>query len=104
MDLIDKACEVLATIQKRKSAYDSINTILRQTQGDFATQIEAMDNDIENAVVKLLDEILGAELASYWLYECSLMPNGGRIEDNGKKWRIKTIRDVKKYARHLAKV
>lgn len=103
MDLIKHACDTLSLIAQRKEKYDAVNAQMRGLQGEFYTHCEAMDNDIETGVIKLLDNILGAELASYWLYECSAMPNGGKITDNGKTFRIKSIGDVKRYARYLSK-
>lgn len=102
-DLIDKACDTLSLIAQRKEKYDVLNKMLCELQGDFHDRIEAVDIKIEDAVIKLLDNILGAELASYWLYECSSMPNGGKITDNGKTFRIKSIGDLKRYARFLSK-
>ena len=104
MDLINKACDVLAIIKRQDDKYRTINSAIRELQGDFSTHLNTMDDAIQSSVVALLDNILGAELASYWLYECVDHKDGGMIEDNGKKWRIKTIQDVKKYARHLAKL
>lgn len=103
MDLINQACDTLSLIAQRKEKYDEVNAILRNLQGDFHVSVEAMDEKVENAVIKLLDDILGAELASYWLYECGSMPNGGKITDNGKVFRIKSIGDVKRYAGYLVK-
>lgn len=104
MDLINQACDTLSFIKKRKARYDVLNETLKALQGDFAMHFDGMDCDIEAKVIKLLDNILGAELASYWLYECCSMPNGGKITDNGKTFRIKSIGDVKRYARYLSKM
>ncbi len=55
---------------------------------------------IENHV-KLLDEILGDNIASYYFYEASLMKDGGFIEDNGVKYPIRSVKDVITYAMRI---
>ena len=104
MNSIDEACKLLAIIAKSKARYDSVNATLRGIQGDFPTHIEAIDIEVEDAVIKMLDKMLGAELASYWLYECDGgKGRAGLIEDDGREWRIKSIGDVKRYARFRAR-
>ena len=105
MDMITEACNLLALIAKRKRDYERALKPLQALQGDFNIDMDAMDAVLEDAIIKMLDKMLGAELASYWLYECDGGEGrAGRIEDNGKEWRIKSIGDVRRYAKHCAKL
>lgn len=93
-----KAIELLDALHKANQKYDKINTFLqKEINSDFRTPYIALDEHIEGKVVEFLDWVLGYDIASYFLYECQHMKNGGSIEDGGKKWRIKTIDDVVKY-------
>lgn len=47
--------------------------------------------------MKLLDAILENEVASYYLHECQTMNGGGEIKENGKRYPIRNIDDVRKY-------
>ena len=104
MNLINQACDTLSIIERQDKKYHNLNRTIRNLQGDFSTHLHTMDDNIQSAVIDLLDNILDGELASYWLYECVDHKDGGLIVDNGKEFRIKSIGDVKRYARYLAKV
>lgn len=92
----EQAISLLNTLDKRKKKYDKINKSIRELQGDFPTYIQSIDTDIEVEIVKLLDEILD-NTASYYLYECQTMNGGGEIKENGKRYPIRNIDDVRKY-------
>ncbi|NBW19861.1 MAG: hypothetical protein EBR82_68995 [Caulobacteraceae bacterium] len=103
-DLIDHACEMLQLMEAAEEVLRPVNQTLQVLYGDFYPHHGIATQGIENKLVVLLDEILGDELASYYLYECRRMPGGGLIkEKNGKAWPIKSVSDVRKYAKHLAK-
>ena len=92
----EQAIALLETIAIRKKKYSDINKRLRNLQGDFPTQIQAVDIGIESDTVALLDVILGDEIASYYLYE-SQDEEGGFIEKNYVMYHIKNLDDVRNY-------
>ena len=95
---VETALSLLGLIAERKDAYHELSRTIMGVQGaDFHFQLNAMDGAIEGAVVALLDEILGDTMATYFLYECQHMKDGGFIEFEGKRWPIKTIDDVRRY-------
>lgn len=92
----EQALKLLALIEKTEAEYRAINSQLRKIQSDFPGHIEVMNIKVHSAVIKLLDDILGDEMASYYLYE---MPpkEGYVIEKSGKKWVIRNIEDLRAY-------
>lgn len=97
-----KALALLETIRNRTDAYYKVNKDLQKLQGDFNAHVQLIDIHIETQLVDLLDNILGDELASYYLFEVSSMKEGGLIVPRRKRhptleYRIKTIKDVKTY-------
>ena len=103
-DVIAQALSLVDAMAKANKRYRDLNNQIKKVQGsDFPTYIPYCDERIENETVKLLDVILGDEIASYFLYECPSMPEGGRMIVKGKEWRIKTISDVAKYVADHAK-
>lgn len=99
---VKQALNILSVMESRKQEYSKINDLLRSVQEDFPSYQTAVDAKIEIAVVTLLDQILGDELASYYLYECLNMPKGGSISPNMKKYpklsyKLKSVKDVEKY-------
>ena len=99
MSLIqEKALDLLELIKKRDNYYSEANSLLQKLQGDFPSTVQFMDASVFEAVIKLLDVILGDELASYYIYECTLMKGGGAIhEREGKVWTINSIESLRKY-------
>lgn len=93
----EQAISLLNTLDKRKKKYDKINKSIRELQGDFPTYAQDIDTEIEAGLVKLLDAILENEVASYYLHECQTMNGGGEIKENGKRYPIRNIDDVRKY-------
>lgn len=93
----DLAFELIELILKKEEAYNKINRLIEKEQC-AACGFRCMDGQIEDSVMNLLDSVLGDEIASYFMYECSMMPNGGMItHEDGKTWRISSIKDVKDY-------
>ena len=101
--LIKAALNTLEIIEDRKAKYGEITRQLKELQGDFYMDIQAIDSDTETGVVKLLDAILepyGIELAGYYLYECGF--GGGAIYEKNEdapptKYEIKSVDDLRKY-------
>jgi hypothetical protein len=93
--LCSKALKTLKALHEAHQKYDKVNDYLRkEIGGDFCPTL-LVNEQVEDQVVKLLDFILGDEIASYFMYECT--PNSGSIKHNGKEWKIRTIDDVAKY-------
>lgn len=96
------ALQLLETINERSEKYLKLNKELTALQGDFASQVHPIDVAVETKLIAFLDEVLGDELATYYLYETSLMKDGGAIYPKAKKhpklvYRIKTIADLEVY-------
>jgi hypothetical protein len=95
----NQALEVLASLDSWKKAFGEINERIKamNPDDDFGPRLSMMPSRLEDEVVKLLDAILGDEVASYFLYEAANMKGGGRILAEGVEYPIKTIGDVKRY-------
>ena len=96
-DLQERALEALNVFDERRALYDSANKAVKALNPDFPSLVNFIDPAIETSVVKVLDLVLGDEIASYYLNEVSHMKEGGRIEENGKVWLIRTVDDVRAY-------
>lgn len=95
-----QAIELIRLIEEREKEYYEVNNQLRKLQGDFYTYIQINDERVGAEMVKLLDKILkpaGCELASYYLYECTGMKDGGAIYEGIVEYKIRDIEDLKKY-------
>ncbi len=96
-DLQANAIRVLRSLRTAKAKYDRLNDFVSKTiNDDFAPVFTSCDARLETEVVKLLDAILGDEIASYWLYECTRNFEGKIIKD-GTEYQIRTIEDVIAY-------
>lgn len=96
--LIEFALNTLSTIHQEEQRYSNANRVLRGLDSDFPIQVQAVSGTIITSVVRLLDAILGDEIASYFLFEASNMKDGGKIiETDGKEWPIRSLDDVKAY-------
>lgn len=95
--LKEKALVLLELIATKDKEYDVVNDMLTKIQGDFPTHVNYCDMAIEDKLVRLLNDILGDDIASYFLYEARGMPNGGMIVEDGIEYPIKTIEDVMAY-------
>lgn len=92
------AINTLSTMHEEEKRYSAANAVIRGIEADFPAQMSPMSNACNTSVIKLLDAILGAEIASYFLYEAANMKDGGGItETDGTEYPIKTIEDVKAY-------
>jgi len=91
-----KALDTLSLIEKQRNKYDEINEKLTKISKDFPPRVEYCDSDSFYSVVDLLDEILGGELASYYLWDAPASGNGAIYIDD-KKYPINSIEDIKKY-------
>lgn len=94
--LQEKALDTLSVIEKQRKKYEEVNDQLRKISQDFPPYVEAFDHDSFSSVVDLLDEILGDELASYYLFDAPVSGNGAIFIDD-KEYPINSIEDIKKY-------
>lgn len=96
--LKELALAAMETIFTRRALYDEVNQGIKKLNPDFPQTMTAVDTEIEMATVKVLDEILGETIASYFLYEACSMKTGGRIiERSGAEWPIETVAHVRAY-------
>lgn len=94
----ESALEMLAIFDDRKILYDSVNKVIKNLNPDFPSLVNMIDVKIETSMLKVLDAVLGDEIASYYLNEVPFMKDGGHIiETNGVKWLIKSLDDVRAY-------
>lgn len=93
----ERALEMLQTFDERKALYKAANAAIKATNPDFPSLINMIDPAIETSMLKVLDAVLGDEIASYYINEIQFMKDGGSITENGKTWRIKTVDDVRAY-------
>ena len=99
--------KTLETLKRRKEAYLALNFKVNELQANFPTHLNCCDDQLEYEIVKLLDEIIEeecgwAELASYYIYECS--PKGSISEKDGKKFVIETIEDLERAINYFANI
>lgn len=93
----ERALETLKIFHERRSLYDSANKSIKGLNPDFPSLVNFIDPDLETSIVKVLDVVLGDEIASYFLNEIPFMKDGGLITYDGKIWLIKTFDDVRAY-------
>ncbi len=95
MKLKHAALDLIELFEQTREEYRETNRHLRTLQGDFYTHVQEMDESLETQLVSLLDQILGGDSASYYLYELPI--GGGARYDGEKKWEIKTVNDLRAY-------
>lgn len=97
--MIDQAIEVIRYIEAFDKKLRGINAELRVLYGDFYPTLPLMPDGLHTQVIKLLDEVLGDSLASYYLYDRPT--KGGSItEKDGTEWPINTLADLRRYVLH----
>lgn len=96
-EIQERALEMLEVFDARNALYKSANTAVKALNPDFPSLINMIDPEIETSLVKVLDSVLGDEIASYYINEIQFMKGGGSITENGKTWPIKTVDDVRAY-------
>ena len=89
-----KALAVLDTMQRTQKIYDDLNKTIKKHTGKDDSLLTMCDEKLESIIVAFLNDVLGHEIASYFLYECQAMKDGGKIETEKGEWPIKTIEDV----------
>ena len=93
----------MQNIVDQKEKYDKINEEIKKLQPDFSSLVNFVDGKILDKLIKLIDEILGEKLASYFL-ECQSMKGGGKITiDNREVFSIRNIKDLEFYLENRRK-
>ena len=98
-DLIEEALQALNLFELRREKSEEINDHIRKAYPEFPPLVQHMDDISEAAFVKLLDVILGGELASYYLYERPVgeMEDIRAIYENDVKYPLTTIAELALY-------
>jgi hypothetical protein len=96
--LIDTAIATMSVIHDEMQRYREANRVLRSLDSDFPVTAKAASDAIFTSVGKLLDEILGDEIASYFLFEVPCMEGRGMIiTPDEREWPIRSPDDVRAY-------
>ena len=91
-----EALALLRLLHAKEKKYRKINKKIGELQGYFPTHIQSIDDEYYTGVTKLLDEILGDELASYLLCETDVSRRYF-IATEKKKFPIRNVDDIEKY-------
>jgi hypothetical protein len=91
------ALNTLSTLHEEQKRYGRANAVIREIESDFPLNLHPINGTCSTSVVRLLDTILGDEIASYFLYEAANMKNGGAIVESTKEYPIRNIEDVRAY-------
>ncbi len=93
-----EALALLRLLHAKQKKYRKLNDKIRELQGDFPTHIQSIDDEYYSGVTKLLDEILGDELASYLLFEVDGSDRFYyQLNGDDKKFPIRNVDDIVKY-------
>ena len=92
-----EALALLKLIHAKEKKYRKLNDKTKELQGDFPTYIQSIDDEYYSRVTKLLDEILGDELASYLLFETDGSDRFYIQLKEGKKFPMRNVDDIIKY-------
>jgi len=99
--MLEQSLELLELLKTKRKEYDSLNDKIRAVQGsDFPTELRFIDDDVEKAIVDILNEtfysmVVVEDLAGYYLYEVSDSFPDGKIIIDGTEYVIRNIDDVK---------
>ena len=100
MEIKEEALQIINLIEVRREQYDEVNKQIKELQPDFTQHVHGMDDVMEGALVSLLDNILGDELASYYLYECINYTDGTntrKVFEDGQEWPLTNIMELAAY-------
>lgn len=106
-DLEELAVAALDVLVRVEAKYQSLNDKIRKLMGDFPTQLQPIDAEIDTSVMELINNIIGHDmLASYYRYECvGRFGHGGGIaccepSQGEKAWKLHNVNDLRKYLDH----
>jgi hypothetical protein len=96
-DQIEAALNVLDVLTQRQAVYHKLSShIEAEMDSDFGFHIPAIDGKLYEAVMELLNTILPFQVGAYYQRE-GQSGDGGWIEDNGVRYPIRTIDDVRAF-------
>jgi hypothetical protein len=101
MEKIKKeALALLKLLHAKQKKYEKLNDKIRNLIPEFTPYIQSIDDDYFTGVTKLLDEILGDELASYLLFETDGSDSYYYQLKENKKFPIRNVDDIIKYMKY----
>ena len=92
-----EALALLKLLHAKQKKYEKLNDKIRNLIPEFTPYIQSIDDDYLTGVTKLLDEILGDELASYLLFETDGSDSYYYQLKENKKFPIRNVDDIIKY-------
>jgi len=92
-----EALALLRLLHAKQKKYEKLNDKIRNLIPEFTPYIQSIDDDYLTGVTKLLDDILGDELASYLLFETDGSDKYYYHLKDGKKFPIRNVDDIVKY-------
>lgn len=98
-EMKEAALTLIGKMIEIDASYRALNNAARELQGDFSSHHSPIDGCVYPQVVALIDAALGDdEIGSYFLNECRIMKDGGRVtEVDGRTWPLKTLDDLRAY-------
>lgn len=92
-----EALALLKLLHAKQKKYEKLNDKIRNLIPEFTPYVQSIDDDYLTGVTKLLDDILGDELASYLLFETDGSDKYYYHLKDGKKFPIRNVDDIIKY-------
>ncbi len=92
-----EALALLKLLHTKQKKYEKLNDKIRNLIPEFTPYVQSIDDDYLTGVTKLLDEILGDELASYLLFETDGSDSYYYQLKENKKFPIRNVDDIIKY-------
>ena len=92
-----EALALLKLLHAKQKKYEKLNDKIRNLIPEFTPYIQSIDDEYYSGVTKLLDDILGDELASYLLFETDGSDKYYYHLKDGKKFPIRNVDDIIKY-------
>jgi len=92
-----EALALLKLLHTKQKKYEKLNDKIRNLIPEFTPYIQSIDDEYYSGVTKLLDDILGDELASYLLFETDGSDKYYYHLKDGKKFPIRNVDDIIKY-------
>ena len=92
-----EALALLKLLHAKQKKYEKLNDKIRNLIPEFTPYVQSIDDDYLTGVTKLLDEILGDELASYLLFETDGSDSYYYQLKENKKFPIRNVDDIIKY-------
>ncbi len=93
-----EALALLKLLHTKQKKYEKLNDKIRNLIPEFTPYVQSIDDEYYSGVTKLLDDILGDELASYLLFEVDGSDRFYyQLNGDDKKFPIRNVDDIVKY-------